>query len=93
MSTFTFTGLSPVTLAAINAETVRAQVMHNDRSYLGNSLTETERLAGLVEEVGEVGRAMTYDNNQGKDHLVKELIQVASVAASWAEWLDGQPTY
>lgn len=91
MPTTELAGLSPVTLAAVNAETIRAQVKHGDRSYLGDGLTLTERLAGLVEEVGEVGRAMTYDNDQGKDHLVKELIQVSSVAASWAEWLDSQP--
>lgn len=85
-------GLAQVTLSAVDAETVRAQVKHGDRSYLGDGLTDTERLAGLIEEVGEVGRAMTYDHGNDKDHLVKELIQVSSVAASWAEWLDRQPS-
>jgi hypothetical protein len=33
---------------------------------------------------------MTRDGNRGKDHLVKELLQTANVAASWAQWLDGQ---
>ena len=44
------------------------------------------RLATLVEETGEVGRALTYD----KDHsggLRKELIQVAAMAVAWASIL------
>ena len=93
-----FKSLSPITISAINAATIHAQVKHGDRSYLGNSLTTTERLAGLMEEVGEVARALTYDGGGrdgehpgDKDKVVKELLQVASVAACWAEWLDNQP--
>lgn len=39
----------------------------------------------LVEEVGEVARALTYDGN--KEELRKELIQVAAVASAWADKL------
>jgi uncharacterized protein DUF4406 len=94
-----FRTLSPVTISAINAATIHAQVKHGDRSYLGDGLTTTERLAGLMEEVGEVARALTYDGGgrEGehpgdKDKVVKELLQVASVAACWAEWLDNKPS-
>lgn len=76
------------TLKAVQAESARAHAKHGERSLLGDALTTTERLAALIEEVGEVARLLTYDNAQGRDELVKELLQVASVAASWAEWLD-----
>lgn len=39
-------------------------------------------LSILVEEVGEVARAMTYDEGS-KDDLEAELIQVAAMAAAW----------
>lgn len=57
---------------------------------------DLRRLATLTEEVGEVGRALTYD----KDHagaLRKELIQVATMAVAWAsilpasEGMSGKP--
>lgn len=43
------------------------------------SMSNAERLVILVEEVGEVARAMTYDNGD-PDELDKELIQVATMA-------------
>lgn len=75
-------GLSELTLHALLAESYRAHAKHGDKSLLFSGLTDTQRLAALVEEVGEVARAMTYDNDQGREHLIKELIQVANVAAS-----------
>lgn len=126
-------GLSQLTLTAVDAETVRAQIKHGDRAYLGDGLSLLERFAGLIEEIGEVAeelerdqtamdadtrlyalvqtttvlgrraRARTYDGGGAlrtppvavrpfdKTALVKELIQVASVTASWAEWLDTRP--
>lgn len=42
-----------------------------------------KRLAILTEEVGEVARAIC--DEQGDEHLLEELIQVAAVAARWAE--------
>jgi hypothetical protein len=41
-----------------------------------------ERMAILFEEAGEVARACTYDQD---GELLKELIQTAAMAASWAE--------
>ena len=51
-----------------------------------------QRLAILVEEVGEVAHELTYDQggrDGRRDELVKELIQVAAMAASWIEHLEG----
>jgi NTP pyrophosphatase (non-canonical NTP hydrolase) len=85
--------LSDLTLQAVRAESIKAYAKHGERALLGNALTTLERLAALVEETGEVARALTYDNAGGRAHLVAELLQVASVAASWAEWLDGGGPY
>lgn len=43
------------------------------------AMPDGERLKILVEEVGEVARAMTYDEGD-PDQLDKELIQVATMA-------------
>ena len=50
-------------------------------------MLDTTKLVVLVEEVGEVARAMTYDNGD-RGQLVRELLQVAAVAAGWAQALD-----
>ncbi len=42
-------------------------------------------LAILVEEVGEVARALTYD---GKGDLRAELIDIAAVATAWIDSID-----
>lgn len=44
-----------------------------------------DRLAILVEEVGEVGKAL---NEHDRIELRKELIQVAAVAVRWLELID-----
>lgn len=87
--------LSDLTLEAVRAESIRAHLKHGEKSMLSHTTTEQERLAALVEEVGEVAQLLTYDKklaagDQWKDLLVKELIQVANVAASWAQVQDGQ---
>lgn len=87
--------LSELTLAAIQAEATRAHLKHGDRSMLGPHYTSGDRLAILMEEVGEVAHELTYDQGglEGgrRDELVKELIQVAAMAASWVEVLEGRP--
>lgn len=54
-------------------------------------LTHGQKLAVLIEEVGEVARAISEDADVAHDkhgvELRKELIQVAAVAAAWAESL------
>jgi NTP pyrophosphatase (non-canonical NTP hydrolase) len=56
---------------------------------MGLRYSGPERLAILVEEVGEVAHELTYDSSGDRDKLVKELIQVAAMAASWVEYLEG----
>lgn len=86
--------LSELTLSAIQAEATRAHLKHGEHSMLGPYCSSGDRLAILVEEVGEVAHELTYDQGgpggQGRrDELVKELIQVAAMAASWIEYLEG----
>lgn len=82
--------LSPLTLDAVQAESLRAHLKHGDKSLLNPDMSMVEKLAALVEEVGEVARALTYDARTDQDHLVKELIQVASVALTWVESIEGK---
>jgi serine/threonine protein kinase HipA of HipAB toxin-antitoxin module len=87
--------LSDLTLSAVQAEATKAYLQHGDHSMLGPGLTEAERLAILTEEVGEVARELNEDRLGNLDHAewrdrrVKELIQVAAMAASWVEYLEG----
>lgn len=81
--------LSPLTLDAVQAEAVRAHLKHGANSMLNPDLPWWLKLAALVEEVGEVAHELTYDQSGDRDKLVKELIQVASVALTWVESLEG----
>jgi NTP pyrophosphatase (non-canonical NTP hydrolase) len=81
--------LSDLTLSAIQAEATGAHAKHGDRSMLGEHYTPHERLAILMEEVGEVAHELTYDQDGDRDKLVRELIQVAAMAATWVEHLEG----
>jgi hypothetical protein len=55
---------------------------HNDAqvSAVTNVIISGEFLAVLIEEIGEVGKAL-----QGEGDLQEELIQVASVCVRWLE--------
>jgi hypothetical protein len=88
--------LSDLTLAAIQAEATGAHAKHGQYSMLGPHYSNSDRLAILVEEVGEVAHELTYDlggpgvGDGRRDELVKELIQVAAMAATWVEFLEGR---
>lgn len=88
--------LSEITLNAIQAEATRAHLKHGEYSMLSEKYTSGQRLAILVEEVGEVAHELTYDQGGAgvgegrRDELVKELIQVAAMAASWIEAIEGK---
>lgn len=71
---------------AVLAEADRAHVKHGKFSMVNPELPVLLKLAALVEETGEVGRALTYDEG-GRAKLVLELTQVASVAVSWLQSL------
>lgn len=90
--------LSDLTLAAVQAEATRAHLKHGENSMLGPSLTDGDRLAILTEEIGEVAREMNDfklgDPDDPGDHLyrmVAELIQVAAMACTWVQQLEGTP--
>jgi NTP pyrophosphatase (non-canonical NTP hydrolase) len=85
----TYLVLSDLTLSAIQAEATRAHLKHREHSMFGTRYTAHERLAILIEEVGEVAHELTYDQDGDRDKLVKELIQVCAMAASWVEYLEG----
>jgi len=86
--------LSPITLAAVQAEATGAHAKHGEHSMLGAAVTESDRLAILTEEVGEVARELNEDrlgnlDGDWKIRRVKELIQVAAMALTWVEHLEG----
>lgn len=74
------------TFAAIQDEFGMAYRKHGGKTPRSHSVGDAQSLVILVEEVGEVARAMTYDEGD-VDQLYAELIQVAAMAAAWAERL------
>lgn len=72
---------------AIDAEFARAYAKHSGKTPRSWSVGDATSLIVLVEEVGEVARALTYDEGD-QEQLVAELIQVAAMAAAWAERLE-----
>lgn len=71
-------------LEAVRTEIVRAHALHGENAMIAPRVTDEERLPILGEEFGEVCRGLTYDNNEGAEHLVEELEQLAAMAVSWA---------
>lgn len=86
--------LSNLTLDAIQAEALRAYIKHGEYSMFSPHYSSGDRLAILVEEVGEVAHELTYDRGgpavgEGRRvELVKELIQVSASSAAWVEFLE-----
>jgi len=89
--------LSDLTLAAVQAEATSAHLRHGVHSMLGPAYTSGQRLAILMEEVGEVAHELTYDaggpgvGEGDPERLVRELVQVAAMALSWVEAIEGEP--
>lgn len=68
----------------------RAIQKHGPYSLDGDEIDDMERLAALMEEVGEVARHLTYDHKNAPDmeqNLYSELLDVANVAITWASVL------
>ena len=82
--------ISEVTFAAVQAQAMAAHVKHGKNSILNREISNEKRLVALAEEFGEVANAMTYDEGD-PIKLVRELLQVAAVAVTWVEALDGHP--
>ncbi len=75
----------------VRRERERAHAKHGDTSMEAKGWGNLQRLAILIEEVGEVGRAFN-DHEHGKltsaelrRDVRAELIQVAAMAAGWAD--------
>jgi hypothetical protein len=81
-------GITQLTADAINAEALKAISKHGFwNTPAAPSMTNADRLVILVEELGECGRAMTYDEGD-PTKLERELIQVAAMAAMWIDGLN-----
>lgn len=52
------------------------------RTPLSTDMGDASKLIVLVEEVGEIARAITYDNAD-YENLKAELVQVATMALAW----------
>lgn len=80
----------------IRAERERAHVKHGETSMESAGCVDPIRLAILVEEVGEVARALNEYRHEAGDteaiaeQLDSELIQVAAMAAAWSAALNGE---
>lgn len=73
-------------LEEVQEEMDRARAKHGANSFDGDAMSDLQRVAGLMEEVDEVGRTFTYDQDHASE-LRKELIQVAASATAWASRL------
>lgn len=81
----------------VKAERERAHAKHGDTSMESFAWDDLTRLTVLLEEVGEVARCF----NEARHHhltyeevgpsLREELVQVAAMAAAWADVLDPEP--
>jgi NTP pyrophosphatase (non-canonical NTP hydrolase) len=63
-------------IAAIEKERERQNLLHPEE------LGDQQMLAVLIEEIGEVGKALL---EEGPEELEKELIQAAAVCFRWLE--------
>lgn len=73
----------------ILAARARAHAKHGDNSIEGLPADSPEWLAILVEEVGEVAHALTYDSAPDAEtrrrNLEGELVDVLAVASAWLD--------
>lgn len=87
-----------VALADMSVEAQRALDKHGSTNTMdAPDKTDGERLAILMEEVGEAAHELTYDAGKddlsldpaaaSRERLRKELIQVGAMAATWAAML------
>lgn len=67
----------------VQAERDRAHAKHGEESMEALDVTDLKRLAILMEEVGEVAHALTYDGYLSE--LRSELVQVSAMAGAWAD--------
>lgn len=72
-------------LAEVSAEAIRALGKHGlENTPLNPQMDRRDKLVILAEELGEVARCLTYDQDHAGD-LGQELVQLATMALMWAE--------
>jgi NTP pyrophosphatase (non-canonical NTP hydrolase) len=71
---------------AIAQERKRQEEKHGEFSVAGPFKSDAERLVILVEEVGEVARAL-QDGDAESENLRAEIVQCAAVCVAWLESL------
>lgn len=71
----------------VHQERERAHAKHAPNSMETRPWDDPEWLPILVEEVGEVARALC--EREPRERLREELLQVAAVACAWADSTDG----
>lgn len=71
------------TIDALQTEVLRSVRLWGDKAMMNPDMPEGRRLPILVEEVGEVAKAI--NENMPAEELVKELDQVGAMALSWAQ--------
>jgi hypothetical protein len=83
--------LHRIGLRAVTAERLRQVQLKTEGRFehtcADPEATDGYRLTVLVEEVGEVARAVLESDGRG---LREELVQVAAVAVAWIEGLDAE---
>ena len=67
----------------------KAHQKHGANSIEAIPADDPRWLSILVEEIGEVAHAMTYDSGQTIDDIRAELVDVAAVATAWIDSIDG----
>jgi hypothetical protein len=87
-------------IAAISEERLRQELLKSQGRFeftcADPSISDREKLVILGREFGEIAHAVNVSGDrrpvlleqQTKEHLRTELIQLAAVAAAWAESLD-----
>jgi NTP pyrophosphatase (non-canonical NTP hydrolase) len=79
---------TPESITALQREMKRAVAKHGvEQTPLVED--DDKSLAILVEEIGEVARAMTYDEGDRKK-LAAETLQSAAMALAWYQRLTGE---
>lgn len=66
----------------LQAEVIRSVQLWGEKAMMNPNMPEEFRLPILVEEVGEVAKAM--NENEPEENMYTELIQVGAMSLSWA---------
>ena len=72
----------------VSASRQAAHAKHGDNSIESLTWNNTDWPIILMEEVGEVAHALTYDASKPWSSLRAELIDVLAVASAWIDALD-----